>query len=112
MNTIKEMLKEELDYALSLRRHYENILKMFPRGSLSNKQIKGRFYTYLQYREGGKVIGRVLSKEESESYKAEFERRNEYRSLLKATKEKIEFITKALSEWTHQRKKEKIHGKQ
>ena len=109
MDTLKEMLKEELNYAMSLREHYENILKVFPRGSLSHKQIKGRLYTYLQHREGEKVIGRLLSPEESESYRAEFERRNEYKRLLKETNEKIEFIRKALSGRSKRQKKEQIH---
>jgi hypothetical protein len=103
MDTIKGILQEELNYALELQERYKAVLNEFPKGSLSVKRIKGRDYTYLQHREGRKVISRILSAQEVESHKEEIRRREKYRRLLKETEDKIKFIGKALSE----RKKKK-----
>lgn len=97
MDAVKNILREELNYALDLQQHYEKILNSFPKGSLSYKKIKGKTYTYLQYRDGNRVVSRMPAVQEVESYRELFDKRNGYRQLLKEVKEKIKFIRKALS---------------
>ncbi len=97
MDMIKNILQEELDYAVELREHYLDNLKALPRGSLSVKNINGRAYTYLQYREGRKVVSIILSQQEIPDYRDKIKKRERYKRLLKEVEEKICYLKKALN---------------
>lgn len=97
MDMVRNILKEELNYALELKEHYLDNLKKMPRGSLSVKKINGREYTYIQYRDGRKVISRIIPGEELPGLKDKIKKRVRYRKLLKEVDEKISYLRKALN---------------
>ena len=97
MDMIRNILKEELDYAIELQKHYLDNLKALTRGSLSVKNINGKAYTYLQYREGRKVISKILSQQEIPDYEDKIKQREKYKRLLKEVEEKICYLRKALN---------------
>lgn len=97
MDMIKSILEEELDSALELMKHYQNHLNSLPKGSLSAKKIKGNKYIYLQYREGNKIVGRVLHGDEIQGYRDKIEKRNKYKRLLKDVGGKVRYLRRALN---------------
>lgn len=97
MDMIRNILQEELDYALKLKEHYLDNLEELPRGNLSVKKINSRAYTYLQYREGRKVISKIVSPEELPDLKDKIKKRDRFGKLLKEVEEKISYLRKALN---------------
>ena len=63
-------------------------LKKLPKGSLVHKSIRGKTYTYLQWREGKKVKSRYLKEEEIPTVEKRLERRKEIEALLKKEESK------------------------
>ena len=96
---IKDMLNEELENSIRIRKDYERALKDIPKGSLVRKVIGGREYFYLAFRDGKKVkfdyIGK-LEKHEVLRYKEAKEYRSRYRKKLSEIDKQIKFIKKAL----------------
>ena len=97
---IKEVLKEELNNSLRMRKAYESELKKLPKGSLIRKKIKGHQYYYLVLREGGKVKflykGKDVSKKEKEKYALAKDQRAKYRKLLSQVKKQIKYLRGAV----------------
>jgi len=100
MGAIKGVLREEFENSLQMKKDYERELAKLPKGSLIEKEIKGRKYYYLLLRENGRVKfiyrGKV-SKEEIEKYKKAKEYRAKYRRLLSQVKKQIRFLRSSLS---------------
>jgi hypothetical protein len=100
MDMIKNILGEELEDAEALIKHYQENLSKLPKGSLSVKNINGREYIYLQYREGGKVVSKSLEKlseKEKKKLQNDISQRKKLERLIKETKQKIEYLKKALN---------------
>jgi hypothetical protein len=96
---IKDMLNEELQNSLQIRKDYEAAMNDLPKGSLVRKLIGGHEYFYLAYRDGRKVRFDYLGKldmheiakhEEAKKYRAR------YRKKLSEVDKQIKFIRKAL----------------
>ena len=96
---IKDMLKEELQNSIQIRKDYERALKDLPKGSLVRKMIGGHEYFYLAFREGSKVrfdyIGK-LDKDGIAKYKEAKDFRARYRKKISEVNRQIKFIRKAL----------------
>jgi hypothetical protein len=96
---IKNMLNEELQNSIQIRKDYERALNNIPKGSLVRKIISGHEYFYLAFRDGQKVkfdyIGK-LDKHEVIKYKEAKEYRSRYRKKLSEIDHQIKFIKKAL----------------
>lgn len=100
MNAIKDILREELEYALDLKEFYEENIRELPKGSISKKIINNRHYLYLQYRTGAKVNGNSLSRltdNEIKEIEEKIEKRKKYIRLLREVNEKIIYLKKALN---------------
>jgi len=100
MDAVKDILKEELNYALELKKFYKENMRNLPKGSISKKKIKNRQYYYLQYRKAGKVKCDFLSKlsaDEVKEIEEKVEKKKKYIKLLKQVEEKIIYLKKALS---------------
>ena len=95
MGPIKGVLKEELENSLRMGKNYERELAKLPKGCLIKKEIKGRYYYYLELREAGKIKfiykGKV-SDEDAKKYKEVKEVRAKYRKLLSHVKKQIKFL--------------------
>lgn len=99
MDTIKNVLQEELEYAIKLKKRYEEDLEKLPKGSLWKNKAGDKIYYSLAYREGKKVkfdyLGR-LSAGEIKKYKENIDKRERYKKLLKDLKQEIRYLQKVL----------------
>ena len=99
MDSVKSVLQEELEYSLKVRERVQEALAEIPKGNLSEKQIYGRRYFYLAYRQGPKVktvyLGK-LSPDEAQVYREKIAKRKLLRKMLRDTKQKIVYLKKAL----------------
>lgn len=99
MDGVKNLLQEELDYALKVQKRYCEAILMLPRGSLWKKKVNNKEYYYLAYREGHKVkfdyLGK-LSEQEIKAYQNKVEKRRRYLKLIKDVKEEIKFLKRVL----------------
>ncbi|MBN1269454.1 MAG: hypothetical protein JXB04_07700 [Kiritimatiellae bacterium] len=93
---IKSVLREELEYSLRMKREYEKALARLPKGSLVKRQIKGRAYYYLVYREGGRFRadykGRSVSRSKLERYRQAKELRAKYRHAISRLKKQVRYL--------------------
>lgn len=101
MNTIKGVLKEELENSLRLLKKYEEALAKLSKGSLVEKRVNGNVFYYLAFREGKKVRfvyrgklskGELAKLKEAQKYKVK------YRKLIRDLKRQILFLRRALHE--------------
>lgn len=69
MALVFDILEEEKNRLLSLKRRYENQLKELPKGSLSWKKRWHRVYLYLVYRVSGKVRFQYIGPADSDEAK-------------------------------------------
>ena len=51
--------KQRIDYMLA---KYQEALAELPKGTISEKQVKGNTYYYLKYRDGKKIISKYVGK--------------------------------------------------
>lgn len=75
---------------------YNEILRELPRGSISERNIKGNTYHYLKYRDGKKVISKYIRKDNLENVRAELEKRKHVETMLEALREEYELAEKVL----------------
>lgn len=72
---------------------YQKQIEQLPKGSLRQKRINGRSYTYLQYREDGHIRSRYVKPNEEKQLKAAVQRRialQKKTKTLTATKKQYE----------------------
>lgn len=96
---IKDMLNEELQNSVQIRKDYERALKDLPKGSLIRKVISGHEYFYLAFRDGDRVrfdYKGKLDKDEVSKYEEAKKFRARYRKKLSEVDRQIKFIRKAL----------------
>ncbi len=97
---IKDMLNEELQNSIQIRKDYERALENIPKGSLVRKIIGGHEYFYLACRNGSKVQFNYLGKLDKASidkYDQARIYRARYRKKLSEVDQQIKFIKKALN---------------
>ena len=96
MNSVKDVLEEELKYVLDLKKHYQENIEQLPKGSISKKIISGKEYLYLQYRAGRKVFCNFLkmSVADLKYLKEKIQKREKYKKLLKEVEQKIMYLRK------------------
>lgn len=96
---IKDILREELDNSLQMKRNYEQALEEIPKGSLVRRILKGHPYYYLVFRENGKVRSVYqgkLSKQECREFDEAKQQRAQYRQQLSEVNKQIRFLRKVL----------------
>ncbi len=99
MKLLKGILEEELENSRRMKKSYEKAISSLPRGSLVPKQVYGKQYYYLIFRDKGKVRtlykGRV-SEEEKKKYQEAKSLRAKYRSLYSEVKKEIRLLERVL----------------
>jgi len=99
MKVIMGVLSEELQNSLQMRERYRQALQSLPRGSLVEKNIRGRKYYYLAFRENEKVrfvYKGKLSEAEVRRYREAQKMRAKYRKLYRQVNQQIIFLKKVL----------------
>jgi len=97
---IKDVLREELENSIRMKKGYEKKLSELPRGSLQKKIIKDNVYYYVAFREKGRVKFEYKGKEVSKKMQKEYEHakklRAEYRKNISQLKKQIKYLKGAL----------------
>lgn len=100
MRILKGVLEEELQNSIRMIKQYQRALNELPKGSLVEKEIKGRKYYYLAVRESNKVkfiYKGKISEEEKNKYTEAKKLRAKYRKLISGLNKQIAFLKKALN---------------
>ena len=100
MGVIKDLLKEELENSLRLRKDYKEALKKHPGGSIIKKEIKGHIYYYVAFRDGKKIRfvykGKKLSVDDLRKLKESKRLRIKYKNLINKLNKRVQYLKKAL----------------
>lgn len=75
---------------------YEEALLALPKGSLSERCVRGKTYYYLKYRENGKVISRYVPFDQTEEIRSGIEKRKHTETMLLSLKKEQELADKIL----------------
>ena len=75
---------------------YHETLSELPKGTISEKLIKGNTYYYLKYRDGKKVISKYVGKDKIQEVRELVEKRRHIEALIKSLTEEQQLATKIL----------------
>lgn len=93
---IKDVLREELQNSIGMKKNYERELKKLPAGSLIGKKVKGNTYYYIVSRVSGKVQFKYLGRHVVPNIVTRYQKakgmRVKYRSMLAQVKRQIKFL--------------------
>lgn len=96
MSNVNDVLIEEYDRSLRLSNALQKDIDRLPIGSLQKKCISGKYYYYLQYRDGDKVKSNYVKHEEVEDLKKQLQKRKDSINALKEQKKTQSQLGKAL----------------
>ena len=99
MKILNDILQEEKERLLELKKTYESKIQNFPKGSLIKKNIKGHHYYYLNYRLYKKQIFKYIGKLSEEKLKDlldKIEERRKFEKFLRQVKQDIKEIEKKI----------------
>lgn len=99
MKILNDILQEEKERLLELKRIYQSKIQHFPKGSLIKKNIKGHEYYYLNYRLYKKQIFKYIGKLSGEEVKdllTKIEERRKFEKYLRQVKKDIKAIEKKI----------------
>lgn len=85
--------KQRIDYMLA---KYQEALAELPKGTISEKQVKGNTYYYLKYRDGKKIVSKYIGKREIEALKQQIDRRRHIEAMIKSLLEEQKLAAKVL----------------
>lgn len=85
--------KQRIDYMLA---RYQETISELPKGTISEKVIKGNTYYYLKYRDGKKVISKYVGKDKINEVREQIEKRRHIEAMIKSLTEEQRLATKIL----------------
>lgn len=92
---IDTVLEKEKQRNENMRRSYEKRILNLPRGSLLIRELNGRKYCYLRYRDGKKVIQKYAGTlEQEETIRAQIAERKHLLELIEMLEEENKRILK------------------
>lgn len=91
MAVLKEMLKEEKERLIKMKKFYTDKILELPRGSIVFKKRSNKKYPYLVYRTGEKINTDYLklNSEELKEVKLKIKKRRKYLKILKEIKKDL-----------------------
>ncbi|KQC10516.1 MAG: hypothetical protein APR54_11920 [Candidatus Cloacimonas sp. SDB] len=101
MSIVKNILRDEKNRLVLLKDQIEEQILSLPKGSLSRKKRSNRFYCYLAYRKGDKVIFKYLGKDNSPeiaSLEKDIKKRRKLEKRLREIKADLKDIKRGLGE--------------
>lgn len=96
LSYLEEMLIDEYLRCKRNLKIQEEELQNLKKGYISYKKIRGKTYSYLQWREAGKVHSKYIKKDELDAVLNELEMRHKCESSIKNLHRSIKQIEKAL----------------
>lgn len=73
--------KQRIEYML---KKYQSELADLPKGTISEKNVGGKVYYYLKYRDGKKVVSQYVSKKEIDNVRGLVEKRRHIEAMIKS----------------------------
>lgn len=83
ISVLEEVLEEEYGKLVRLSRHMAEELASLPKGSMRAREIRGRNYCYLNFREEDKVRSQFISAVEMDEIRSKLARRKELFAAMK-----------------------------
>lgn len=99
MSIIKNLLQDEYNRLILLRKKYLEEIAKLPRGSISDKDRNNKEYSYQVYRESGKIKFKYIGKKSDNAVmklREKIEKRKRLQELLKKTQNNIKEIERAV----------------
>lgn len=99
MSIIDDVILPEYYRLIDSIKYLEEKISDFPKGAVRNKQIKGRDYIYLTYRDGKKVKSRYIGSASSKKavvMLSQLKKRNRMQDQLKELKVQLKDCKKVL----------------
>lgn len=96
MSILDEVLIEEYERLKRFKKMYQEKLQNLPKGYLSRKNIKGKVYYYLQYRDGEKIVSQFVPNENVELLQKQIEERRKYERRIREVEADLKKIRKAV----------------
>lgn len=96
MSVLEEVLEEEYGRSVRLSRHMAEELASLPKGSVRAREIRGREYYYLNFREGDKVRSQYIPAAEIDEIRSKLARRKELLAAMKEQERSRKQIERAL----------------
>lgn len=89
MSLLSEAIAREENRNENMISEYEKELAALPRGKITPKNVKGRTYYYLYYRDGKKIVSRYVGKDEASmaELRDRLARRDQVEEILKRLRE-------------------------
>jgi cytoplasmic iron level regulating protein YaaA (DUF328/UPF0246 family) len=92
MSVLSEILNEEYERLTNVIISFEKARSELPKGTIRNKKIHGRVYSYLQWRDGDKILSRYVKDNEREALERQIKARKQKEEELRTLKaQKKEF---------------------
>jgi hypothetical protein len=95
MKVLKSILSESKTYYLDTKKKIEGKLKSLPKGIVKKREIGGRIYYYLQYREGAKIVQKYIGKAKPEIMLKQIKERKSLKAELKKVIEALKIIRRS-----------------
>lgn len=96
MSVLEDVLKEEYARSLRMSQLMLEEIASLPKGSVREREIRGRIYFYLNHREGNKVVSDYIPAMEVDAVRAQVARRRELKAALKEQERSRRQIERAL----------------
>lgn len=101
MSVLEGILEEEYERSLRICRRIEEELALLPKGSIRVREIRGREYYYLNYRDGQKVRSDYVPSSDVMSMREKIARRKSLEQALKEQRQSQRQIERALGRKPH-----------
>ena len=95
MKILKGILSESKEYYLDIKKKINNKLENLPRGSVKEREISGKKYYYLQYRDGKRVVHKYLGKNKPDGLINQIKERKVLQDELEKVKEALKIIKRS-----------------
>lgn len=96
MAILESVLKEELDRMKRMSSAYSEEINLLPKGSIVKKRIGSKYYNYLQFRSGGKVVSKYIKEANLDEVRNKIERRKNLSQAIKRMEKDMAKIEKVL----------------
>ena len=96
MNLVVKTLLDEKKRIEFMIDKYQNILTGLPKGNLYERNINGRTYCYLKYRDGKKVVSKYIPLANKDDILAKIEKRQHIISMIDSLKAEMKTANKML----------------
>ena len=94
MEVLKGILDESKEYYEKEQKELDKEISKLPKGSIKKRKFGCKFYYYLQYREGDKILQDYLGKSEPKEIINKLKKRKALKKELKKVKDALKLLSK------------------